>query len=177
MSLLDPLSPRAFLGTPVDRPAARATKGMNSAFLEPVFAAYSLAALATVSLLYALGFLTAKRRAERKIILNPEDLIVTPGAQLADAEHPDVLRLKRAHQNLLESAVPFLLIGFLYTATAPSVTLARALFAAFVVTRLLHAIFYLGAKQPMRTISFALGILVNVVMLVQILRALLPAAF
>lgn len=150
---------------------------MSNAFLDPVFAAYSLASLSTVLLLLGLGFVTAKRRAERKVVINPEDVVVNGGASVAEAEHPDVLRIKRAHQNLVESAIPFLLIGFLYTATAPSVTLARALFAGFVVARLLHAIFYVSAKQPMRTASFALGTLINVVMVVQVLRQLLPAAF
>ncbi len=150
---------------------------MNNAFAAPVFAAYALAALAIVFLLYALGFLTAKRRAERQIVLNPEDAAINGGARVADDEHPDVLRLKRAHQNLIESAIPFLLIGLLYTATDPSVTLARVLFAAFVAARFLHAFFYLNAKQPTRTISFAIGTLINAVMFVQILRELIPAAF
>jgi prostaglandin-E synthase 1 len=151
-------------------------RGMN-AFADPVFQAYTLAASATIVLLYALGFLTAKTRAERKIVLNPEDVSVNSGSKVGEVEHPDVLRIKRAHLNLLETAVPFFAIGFLYTATAPSVTLARVLFGAFVVVRVLHAVFYLGAKQPFRTIMFAGGTLVNVIMLVQVMRTLLPAMF
>lgn len=148
-----------------------------NAFSDPVFQAYTLAAAATIVLLYALGFLTAKTRADRKVVLNPEDVSVNGGAKVADIEHPDVLRIKRAHLNLLETAVPFFAIGFLYTATAPNLTLARALFGVFILVRVLHAVFYLGAKQPFRTIMFAAGTLVNVTMLVQVLRALFAAMF
>lgn len=148
-----------------------------SAFADPVFQAYALSVLVVSTTLFGLGFVTAKRRAERKVVVNAEDVSVNSGAQVGDAEHPDVLRIKRAHLNLLESAVPFFAIGLLYTFTAPNLTLARALFGGFAVVRLLHAVFYLSAKQPMRTISFALGTLCNVIMIVQVLRALLPAMF
>ena len=148
-----------------------------SAFADPVFQAFTLAVTILVLNLYALGFVTAKRRAELKVVVNHEDTAVNSGASVADTEHPDVLRIKRAHLNLIESAVPFFAIGLLYTFTGPSVTLARVLFGGFVVTRLFHSVFYLGAKQPLRTIAFALGALVNVVMVVQVLRTLLPAMF
>jgi prostaglandin-E synthase 1 len=148
-----------------------------TAFADPVFQAFTLSVAVIVVTLYALGFLTAKRRAERKIVVNHEDTVVTPGASVADAEHPDVLRLKRAHLNLLEGAVPFFAIGLLYTFTGPSVTVARVLFGSFVVARLFHAAFYVGAKQPLRTAAFALGALANLVMVVQVLRTLLPAMF
>lgn len=148
-----------------------------NAFSDPVFQAYTLSAAAVVLMLYGLGFATAKKRADRKVVVNHEDVSVNGGAQVAEAEHPDVLRIKRAHLNLIESAVPFFAIGFLYTATAPNLTMARALFGVFVGVRLLHAVFYLGAKQPVRTIMFVLGALVNIVMVVQVLRTLLPAMF
>lgn len=148
-----------------------------TAFADPVFQAYSLAVLVVSLTLYGLGFVTAKRRAERKVVLNAEDVSVNAGSTVGDVEHPDVLRIKRAHLNLLEGAVPFFIIGLLYTFTGPSLALARALFGIFTVSRLLHAFFYLNAKQPFRTISFALGTLCSIVMIVQILRTLLPAMF
>jgi microsomal prostaglandin-E synthase 1 len=146
-----------------------------NAFTDPVFQAYSLAVVAVIVTLYGLGFNTAKIRAERKAVLNPEDVGVNKGAKVVDLEHPDVQRIKRAHLNLIENAVPFFAIGLLYTMTAPSLTFARALFTIFVVVRLFHAFFYLSAKQPWRTISFAIGTAVNVIMIVQVLRTLLPA--
>lgn len=150
--------------------------GMN-AFHDPVLSSYTLAVVVVSATLLALGFLTAKRRAERKIVINPEDVVVNAGALVADLEHPDVLRLKRAHLNLMESAIPFFALGFLYTLTAPNSTLARALFLVFPLARVLHAVFYVSAKQPLRTAAFALGALVNVVMIVQLARAALAAMF
>jgi microsomal prostaglandin-E synthase 1 len=162
-----PLSIQAF----AERPLA-----MN-AFTDPVFAAYSLAVAVLIATLYGLGFATAKTRADRKAVLNHEDVGVNKGASVVEIEHPDVQRIKRAHLNLIENAVPFFAIGMLYTMTAPSLTFARALFAIFVLVRLFHAFFYLSAKQPWRTLSFVVGALVNVIMLVQVLRTLLPAMF
>jgi uncharacterized MAPEG superfamily protein len=146
---------------------------MNSALHDPLFQAYALSVAVLVLTLYGLGFATAKTRADRKIVVNPEDMAINGGASVSEAEHADVLRFKRAHQNLLENVVPFLGIGFLYTLTAPDLTFARALFAIFVIVRVLHAVFYISAKQPFRTLSFVIGALVNVVMVVQVLRAAL----
>lgn len=148
---------------------------MDSIFRDPVFQAYALSVAVLVTALYGLGFHTAKTRAARKIVINHEDVGINGGAKVADLEHVDVQRIKRAHLNLLENAVPFFAIGFLYTLTAPGLGFARALFAVFVVIRLFHAVFYLSAKQPYRTLSFAVGALVNLTMVVQVLRVVVPA--
>jgi glutathione S-transferase len=141
---------------------------------QPVLQLFALSSAVLVLTLYGLGILTARKRNQRKAVLNPEDVKVNSGAKVVDAEHTDVLRIKRAHLNLIENAVPFFVIGFLYTLTDPSMTMASILFFTFVGVRLFHAIFYLNAAQPFRTASFGIGALVNVVMLVQVVRAALP---
>ena len=138
----------------------------------PVFQTYGLVSAALVVILYGLGFWTAKTRANRKQVLNSEDVVVAKGAVAVDVEHVDVQRIKRAHLNAIENAVPFFVIGFLYSQTSPNPKLASGLFFTFLGLRLFHAIFYLGARQPFRTISFALGALVNLVMVVQVVRAM-----
>jgi glutathione S-transferase len=140
---------------------------------DPVFQLYALCSSVLVVVLYGLGFLTAKTRAERKVVVNHEDTKVNGGASVQDAEHADVQRLKRAHINSLENAVPFFAIGLLYTMTSPSLALARGLFITFAAIRLLHAVFYVSAKQPFRTASFAVGALINLTMVVQVVRAVL----
>lgn len=149
---------------------------MNALLSQAPFQCYALAVAVLVLNLYGLGFYTAKLRADRKIVLNPEDAGINGGAAVAESEHPDVLRVKRAHLNLLENAVPFFAIGFLYTLTDPSVTLSCAFFTVFVVIRLFHSVFYLTAKQPFRTLSFAVGALINVAMVVQVVRAVVSAS-
>lgn len=148
---------------------------MNSLLTDPVFACYAVSVCVLVVTLYGLGFNTARIRAARKIVVNPEDAGINGGARVADNDHPDVLRIKRAHINLLENAVPFFVIGLLYTFTSPGLMVAQVLFTTFVVVRLFHAVFYLTAKQPFRTMSFAVGALVNLAMVVQVLRAVVPA--
>jgi uncharacterized MAPEG superfamily protein len=146
---------------------------MSPLLSQPVFQAYALSVAVLVVTLYALGFNTAKVRAERKVVVNPEDVGINGGATVADNDHPDVLRIKRAHLNLLENATPFFAIGLLYSLTDPSLPFARCLFGVFVGVRVLHAAFYLTAKQPFRTLSFVIGALVNLAMVVQVVRAVL----
>ncbi len=146
-----------------------------NAFADPVLQAYALAVCALVVTLAFLGFETARIRAARKQVVNPEDAGLNGNATVADEEHPDVRRIQRAHRNAIETTVPFFAIGFLYAMTGPGATFARILFGLFVVSRVLHAVFYLGAKQPLRTAMFAVGALVNVVMVVQVVRAVLAA--
>src|SRR5262249_45117792 len=139
---------------------------MNAPFDTPIFKIYALCSAIIVFLLYALANYTATSRAKSKTKINPEDL-----GTLADAEHPTVLRAKRAHLNLLENAVPFFAVGFLYTWTNPSMALAQGFFYGFVGLRVAHMIFYLAGKQPFRTISFILSALIVLAMTVQVLRA------
>lgn len=144
---------------------------------QPVFQLYAFVSSLIIIILYGLGFWTAKVRAEKKAVINHEDVAINGGASVVDVEHPDVQRIKRAHGNAIENAVPFFAIGFLYTQTDPSLTMARILFFTFLAFRLFHALFYLGAKQPFRTLSFTVGALVNIVMIVQVIRAVAPLVF
>jgi glutathione S-transferase len=137
---------------------------------DPVFQLYALCSAVLVLILYGLGFMTAKTRADRKAVVNAEDAAINGGARLVETEHADVQRIKRAHLNALENSVPFFVIGLLYTLTSPGLTLARILLLTFVAVRLLHAVFYLTAKQPFRTMMFAICALINIVMVVQVIR-------
>jgi uncharacterized MAPEG superfamily protein len=145
---------------------------MNALLSLPAVQSYVVAVAVIVVTLYGLGFNTAKVRAERKIVVNAEDSDINGGAKLADNDHADVLRIKRAHINLLENAVPFFVVGFLYSLTDPNLLAARVLFGVFVAVRVAHAVFYLTAKQPFRTLSFGIGALVNLAMVEEVLRAL-----
>lgn len=146
---------------------------MTTLLSQPVFALYAQCCAALVVILYGLGFWTARIRNERKAVVNAEDVGINGGAKVVDVEHPDVQRIKRAHLNSIENAVPFFVVGFLYSQTSPGLMMARGIMFAFVAIRLLHALFYLNAKQPFRTASFAIGALLNLTMVVQVVRAVL----
>ncbi len=147
---------------------------MDSLVALPAFPAYAVSVSVLVITLYGLAFHTAATRAMRKVTLNAEDVTVAPGSAVVEFEHADVQRIKRAHQNLLENAAPFFVVGLLYCLTAPSLAFAYGLFGVFVGVRVLHAVFYLSAVQPFRTGSFAVGALVNLIMVVQVLRFVIP---
>src|SRR5438105_712859 len=119
--------------------------------LDPVFKYYALAAAIIALQLLALAGVTGATRGRRKTFVNPEDATLQKGTQ-SDLDHPDVRRAQRAHQNALESAVPFFIVGALYVATGATKNGAMIYFGTFVAARLLHSLFYLMGKQPFRTI-------------------------
>lgn len=146
---------------------------MNDLIHQPAIQLYALTSAIIIVIMYGLGFWTAAVRASRRSVVNPEDVGVNPGSHVVEVEHPDVQRIKRAHTNAIENAVPFFAIGLLYALTAPGMTMARILFFGFLGFRLLHAVFYLAGKQPFRTLSFAVAAIINLVMVVQVIRAVL----
>jgi glutathione S-transferase len=133
---------------------------------------YAIAATIVAVQMLLIALYTGTVRAQRKHWVNPEDAKLNKGANV-EADHPDVKRVQRAHQNLLENAVPFFVVGLLYALTTPSKLGAQAYFFTFVGARLLHTVFYLGGKQPFRTLSFAVGVLVVLGMAVHVLRAVI----
>lgn len=148
---------------------------MDNLLTQPVFQTYAAVSCVLVVMLYGLGAHTARTRNARKVVLNPEDADINGGARVAEIEHPDVLRSKRTHQNLVESAVPFFVTGFLFSLSSPSLTFARVVFGVYLLARVLHIVFYIGSKQPFRTASFGIGLVTCVVMMGQVLRVLVPA--
>jgi uncharacterized MAPEG superfamily protein len=136
----------------------------------PALKVYAIAAAVVAVQLILLALWTGTVRAMRKTWVNPEDATLNKGAQ-ADVDHPDVQRVKRAHQNLLENAVPFFVLGLLYALTNPSAGAAQIYFFVFVGARVLHSIFYLWGRQPFRTMMFAVGVLAMFGMAFQVIRA------
>jgi len=135
----------------------------------PVLKLYALvSALTAVHLLLLAGW-TGALRTKHKAFVNPEDATVLKGKQV-EADHPDVLRVKRAHQNALENAVPFFAVGLAYALTGGSKLGAQAYFFTFLGARVLHSLFYLFGKQPFRTMMFAVGVACVVGMAVHVIR-------
>lgn len=143
-----------------------------SAFTElPGFQPLALFASLLVLKMGAVAFVTAKNRAGAKIVVNPEDVGVTPGAHVEAQDAPDVLRGKRAHMNDLENIPSFLFIATLLTLAGGSATALWAYCGAYFVFRTAHTVCYLNGVQPWRTASFALGQLTLVGAIVNLLLA------
>lgn len=133
---------------------------------------YAIAATFVAFHLIGLALYTGRVRLEHKQFVNAEDARFNKG-EVAEKEHDDVVRVKKAHANLLENALPFFVVGALYAATAPSRTGALAYFGTFVGARVIHSIVYLAEKQPWRTISFSVGMLATIGMGIHVLRSAL----
>ncbi len=145
---------------------------MNALELYPALGAYALTCLLlVVNLLFLWGYSGAVR-GRTKIAINPEDAAQF-GGELRDSDPPEVARVLRAHRNAESAIYPFLLLGLVYVLIGGGLKLASALFAIFVAARYAHSFTYLKALQPWRTISFLIGGLAMIVLLLDIAWLLL----
>lgn len=118
----------------------------------PVFAAYVIAASLMILKAVCMSWLTVVRMMQvkggyrapedlRKTALNPDPR----PEQLAPDDRVD--RIRRIQLNDLENLPYFLVAGFLFVLTEPSLWLARGLLYGYVLSRLLHFAAYLGARN------------------------------
>ena len=126
---------------------------MNTLLHASAVTAYAVSCLVLVSLLYGLAYYTGKVRTRAKAVVNPEDVRVYLGASVVEVERPEVQRVKRAHLNLIENAVPFFIVGLLYAMSEPRLLLAATLDDVFVTSRVVHAVAYSSGRQPIRSIA------------------------
>lgn len=125
---------------------------MNQLSLQdPVLATYVIAATIMILKAVSMSWLTVVRMMQvRGGFRSPEDLKKTalnpePNPnQIGPNEHVD--RIRRIHLNDLENLPFFLVAGFLFVLTEPSLLLARVLLYGYVVSRLLHFAAYLTAR-------------------------------
>jgi uncharacterized MAPEG superfamily protein len=114
---------------------------------------------------------TGLLRVTRGVFISPEDYALVGAKPKATDE--TIERIRRAHQNDLESILPFLAVGFFYAATGPSYSTEWWLFVSFTVGRILHTIFYALGLQPWRTIAFEVGNFALLIMIVLLLARVL----
>ena len=134
--------------------------------MTPVLTAYVASATVLGLNLLVLANNTALTRARAKEVINPEDVVLNAGANVVfEAGNDKTERYRRAHRNALENIPLFLMTGFVLALTGVSTGLAIGLFAAFVVARLVHSVAYVRRVQPVRTLSFVFGALVQLAIL------------
>lgn len=73
--------------------------------------------------------------------------------------------------NDLENIPIFLITGLLLVTSKPSEMLANNLFRIYTFTRIMHTIVYavFVIPQPTRAISFILGIVINIIMILYVI--------
>ena len=152
---------------------------MNSISLQdPLFATYAIAASLMILKAVSMSWLTVYRMIRAKGgYRSPEDLrqtLINPApdpAQLAPNDYVD--RVRRIQLNDLENLPFFLVAGFLYVLSAPSLSQARWLLYGYVVSRILHFGAYVTARShETRATFWTIGSLILIYMT---LRALVVA--
>ena len=142
---------------------------------DPLFATYAIAAALLILKAVSMSWLTVARMVRvNGGFRSPEDIKKTPmnpapnPAQLAPNEQ--VERIRRIQMNDLESLPFFLIAGFLYLLTQPSLALARGLFYGYVVSRLLHfGAYFTGQIHEMRAVFWSAGSFILIYMTVMVL--------
>jgi glutathione S-transferase len=145
---------------------------------DPLFATYAIAASIMILKGVSMSWLTVVRMMqENGGFRAPEDIRKTrlnPNPSASQLQPSDrVERIRRIQLNDLENLPYFLVAGFLFVLTEPSLLHARIVFYGYVVTRLLHFAAYLTAQtHDMRAALWTPGSLIIVYMA---LRSLLFA--
>ena len=145
----------------------------------PVFATYAIAATLMILKAVSMSWLTVVRMLQvNGGFRSPEDIRNTPlnrnpnPKQLAPDER--VERIRRIHLNDLENLPFFLVAGFLFVLTEPSLLLARWLLYGYVVSRLLHFAAYVTARtHDTRATLWTIGSLILIFMTCRTLVAAL----
>lgn len=146
---------------------------------DPLFATYVIAACLIILKAVAMSWLTVVRMLQANGgYRSPEDIKKTPmnpapdPAQLLPNER--VERVRRIQLNDSESLPYFLVAGFLYILTQPSLLVAQCLLYGFVVSRLLHFGAYLtGQIHEIRATLWTIGSLILIFITVRTLLAAL----
>ncbi|MGC2086323.1 MAG: MAPEG family protein [Bradyrhizobium sp.] len=139
-------------------------------FQNPLVDTYAIAASIMILKAVMMSWLTVVRMMQvnggfrspedvKKTILNPH-----PSAeQLAPNEYVD--RIRRIQLNDLENLPFFLVAGFLFILTEPSLRLAQWLLYGYVISRLLHFAAYFTARtHDMRATLWTVGSLILILM-------------
>ncbi|MGD9916110.1 MAG: MAPEG family protein [Rhizobiaceae bacterium] len=146
---------------------------------DPLFTTYAIAASLMILKAVAMSWLTVVRMIQEKGgYRSPEDLRRTP---INPDPNPDQLkpnerveRVRRIQQNDLENLPFFLVAGFLYVLTGPSLLMAQLLLYGYVVSRLLHfAAYFTAQTHDMRATFWTIGSLILIFMAVRVLLAAL----
>jgi glutathione S-transferase len=144
----------------------------------PLFATYVIAATLMILKAVSMSWLTVVRMMQVKGgFRSPEDLRKTPlnpepdPRQLEPNERVD--RIRRIHLNDLENVPFFLVAGYLYVLTEPSLLLARLLLYGYVASRLLHFAAYASARtHDTRATLWTIG---SVILIFMTCRTMLAA--
>ena len=136
----------------------------------PLFATYAIAATLMILKAVSMSWLTVARMLKANGgFRSPEDLKKTPMNPAPDPKqlerNESVERIRRIQLNDLENLPFFLVAGFLFVLTEPSLLLAQVLLYGYVASRLVHFVAYLTARtHDARATFWTVGSLILIFM-------------
>jgi prostaglandin-E synthase 1 len=137
---------------------------MQSLTSNPTVVVYAISAIVLCLNMLFLWAYSGAVRAKTKTVLNTEDASTTSkGADIVETDPPAVARVLRAHRNAEANIYPFLFLALVYVMVGGTDMFAKITFGIFTAARLIHSVVYLNGKQPWRSLMFAIGIVVSVV--------------
>lgn len=148
---------------------------METLAANPAFRSYALcSAILGLKMLLSAVY-TGSRRQKHHGYVNAEDARVFggPGDGAAVEEAPAVAHALRIQRNDLENIPLFFAIGLLYVLTGASAFGAAVYCWTFTIARIVHTVCYVNHLQPWRALSFGVGALATLGMIVQIAFAAL----
>ena len=148
---------------------------METMMTNPGFRSYALCcAVLGVKMLFS-AIYTGTRRQKHQGYINPEDasFFGKSGAAAAGGEAPAVAHALRIQRNDLESIPLFFTIALLYVLTGASAYGAAVYCWTFTIARVAHTFFYTYHLQPWRALSYIIGALAILGMIVHVAHAVL----
>jgi uncharacterized MAPEG superfamily protein len=134
---------------------------------------YALTAIVLALKMSSLAIVQGRARLKSGTFVNPEDAR-TFSAKVGAEEAPMVQRAAKAWRNDLENIPIFLILAWIYVIAGLSTTPFVIYCLVFMAARIVHTICYVNSIQPMRTISFTIG---AVAMLALIIHLLIGVVF
>jgi len=128
---------------------------------------YAITAIVLTFKMVAISLAQGRARVATGIFVNPEDATTFSGTTAAE-EAPAVQRAARAWRNDLENIPIFLILAWIYVAAGLSLGAFVLYCVIFMACRILHTIFYLNSVQPLRTISFTVGALTMLALIIHL---------
>lgn len=138
----------------------------------PALLAYSIVCLVLCGNLIFLWAYSGMVRGKTRTAINREDSEFFGGA-FEESDPSAVARVLRAHANAQANIYPFLFLGLVFVLNGGSERVAGITFGIFTLARIAHSFAYLVGKQPWRTISFVVGGIALLALMVEIVCLLL----
>jgi uncharacterized MAPEG superfamily protein len=144
---------------------------MDAFTANPAFNTYAVcSAILGLKMVFSAVY-TGSRRQKVQGYINAEDAHVfgEKSAAAGDQEAPAVAHALRIQRNDLENIPLFFAIGLIYVLSGATPFGAAVYCWTFTVARVVHTFCYMNHLQPWRALSFGVGALATIGMMVQIL--------